>query len=78
MSKHRPATPTTTDTSDLLNEIYKFVDDNPNWYEDSNLMAKMAIALSVLKIACPDPNCCTDEEYAFVTDLCKTLNESMT
>jgi hypothetical protein len=41
-------------------------------------MAKMAIALSILKIACPDPNCCTDEEYAFVTDLCKTLNESMT
>ena len=78
MSKHRPTTPTTTDTSDLLNEIYKFVDDNPNWYEEPDLMAKMAIALSVLKIACPDPASCTDEEYAFVIDLCKTLNESMT
>jgi len=77
MRKHRPETPTTTDTSDLLNEIAKFVDENPNWNEDAGLMAKMAIALGILKITCPDPACCTDDEYQFVMHLCKTLNESM-
>lgn len=73
--KHRPDRPTTCDTSDLLNEIAAFVDDNPNWYEDNDLRGKMVIALQILRIACPNPTECTDDEYEFVMHLCKTLNE---
>lgn len=73
--KHRPLSPSTCDISDLMNEIAKFVDDNPNWYEENDLRGKMVIALQILRIACPDPNSCTDDEYEFVMHLCKTLNE---
>lgn len=68
-------TPTTCDTSDMLNEIAKFVDDNPNWHEDATLCTRMTLALQVLRITCPDPAQCTDEEYEFVMDICKTLSE---
>jgi hypothetical protein len=73
--KHYPETPTTCDTSDMLNEIARFVDDNPNWYEDASLCTRMTLALQVLRITCPDPASCTDEEYEFVMDICKTLSE---
>lgn len=73
--KHRPDYPTTCDTSDLLNEIAKFVEQNPDWNEDNQMCQKLAVALQILRIACPDPASCTDDEYEFVMGICKTLNE---
>jgi hypothetical protein len=74
--KHQPDHPTTCDTSDLLNEIAKFVENEPNWHESGELCAKLAVALQILRIACPDPSSCTDDEYEFVMNICQTLNEA--
>lgn len=71
-----PDSPTTTDISDMLNEMVKFVDTHPDWIEDADLTTRMAMALGILRIVCPDPTLCTDDEYEFVINLCKTLNES--
>jgi len=67
-------TPTTCQVSDLLNSIYKFVNDNPNWLEDDEACARLSMAYSILtKISGPDM--VTDEEYEFVIDIHTALKE---
>jgi hypothetical protein len=51
------------------------VEQNPDWNEDNQMCQKLAVALQILRIACPDPASCTDDEYEFVMGICKTLNE---
>jgi hypothetical protein len=76
MSKHRPNKPTTCDISDLLNEIYAFVTENPLWYEDEDSLLKMGMALAALK-AISQPEDVTQEEYDFCITLFNTFNESV-
>lgn len=72
--RHHPEHSTTCDVSDLLNEITRFVEENPEWHESADMCARMTLAMTVLRISCPDPAMCTDDEYEFVMDICKTLN----
>lgn len=74
MSKHRPKTPTTCNTSDLLNSISQFVTDNPLWHEDDDAVARLATAYGILRNLC-DPTEVTDEEYEFVMGIHSTLME---
>lgn len=66
--------PTTTDVSDLINEIAFFVHDNPMWSDDADAIARLAMAYFVLtQISSPDMT--LDEEYAFITSIHSTLKE---
>ena len=66
--------PTTTDISDLINEIAIFVHDTPNWAENDDSIARLAQAYFILtQISGPDM--VTDEEYEFVMSLHTTLKE---
>lgn len=60
--------------SDLLNEIAAFVNDNPNWFEDSNSVAKLAIAYTVLR-SISSPDMVTAEEYEFIMDIHNHIEE---
>lgn len=74
--KHRPTRPTTTDISDLLNEMYGFVHDNPEWMNDDESLGKMALAYGILaQISTPDD--CTEQEFEFVMNLHTTIKEKM-
>lgn len=73
---NKPTRPTTCDISDLLNEMYGFVHDNPEWMNDEESLAKMALAYTVLsQISGPDE--CTEEEFSFVMSLHNTIAEKM-
>ena len=66
--------PTTTDISDLINEIANFVHDNPNWVENDDSLARLAQAYFILtQISGPDM--VTDEEYEFIMSIHSTLKE---
>ena len=72
--KHFPTKPTTCNVSDMLNSIALFVDEFPNWMEDSEMVKRMAMAYMMLtKMSTPDM--VTDEEYEFVINLHHTLQE---
>lgn len=71
-----PDNPTTCTISDLLNEIYQFVTDNPMWAENPDSLTKMAIAYSILTQS-SNPDMVTDEEYEFVINIHTTLREGM-
>ena len=74
--RHFPDRPTTCDVSDLLNEIVRFVDENPMWAEDAESLAKMAVAYGILTNICT-PDMVTEQEYEFVININTTLRESM-
>lgn len=66
--------PTTTDISDLINEIANFVHDTPDWAENDDTIARLAQAYFILtQISGPDM--VTDDEYEFVMSLHTTLKE---
>lgn len=71
---NRIASPTTCNTSDLLNQIAQFIGDNPLWYEDDEASARLAMAYAILRNLC-DPLEVTDEEFEFVMNIHTTLNE---
>jgi hypothetical protein len=71
---NKPTTPTTCQVSDLLNSIYNFVNDNPNWLEDDEACARLSMAYHILtKISGTDM--VSNDEYEFVMDIHTTLKE---
>ena len=72
--KHFPNRPTTCDVSDLLNEVASFVDENPNWHEDEDSVAKMVIAYGILTNM-SDPSMCTDDECELVVGIYEKIQE---
>lgn len=67
-------TKTTTDISDLINEIANFVHDNPDWAENDDSISRLAMAYFVLtQISGPDMT--TDDEYEFIMSIHSTLKE---
>ena len=71
---NKPTTPTTCQVSDLLNSIYNFVTDNPNWADDDEACARLSMAYHILtKISGTDM--VSNDEYEFVMDIHTTLKE---
>jgi hypothetical protein len=60
--------------SDLLNEVAAFVDENPNWHEDEDSVAKMVIAYGILTNM-SDPSMCSEDECEFVVDIFSKIQE---
>ena len=72
--KHRPDRPSCCDVSDLLNEMYAFVQENPLWMETEDGLMKMNTAYSILTTIC-DPGMTTQDEYDFVINIFHTIRE---
>lgn len=66
--RNKPTEPTTCNISDLLNKIYSFVQENPEWAYDDESVAKMMLAYSILRNI-SQPDMVTDEEFEFVMDI---------
>jgi hypothetical protein len=75
MSKHRPSLRTTCDISDILSEIVTFVQNEPEWMENSDSVRRMAMAYQILTTI-SDPGMVTDDEYEFIIDIHRTLQET--
>jgi hypothetical protein len=66
--------PTTTDISDLINEIANFVHDTPNWADDVDSIARLSTAYFILtQISGTDM--VTEDEYEFIMSIHSTLKE---
>ena len=73
-NQHMKILPTTTDVSDLINEIATFVEENPLWADDSEGIQRLSMAWFILtQISSPDMT--TQDEYEFMMNIHKTLNE---
>ena len=70
-----PSHPTTCDFSDLLNEVAKFTDTNPLWFENPEDLARMARAYGIITMM-TGPDSCTDEECEYILNLHHTLQEN--
>jgi hypothetical protein len=75
MSKHRPTLRTTCDISDILSEIVTFVQNEPDWMHNPDSVRRMAMAYQILTTI-SGPDMVTDEEYEFVIDIHRTLQET--
>ena len=71
---HFPDTPTTTNVSDLLNTVYNFVHQYPDWADDEAMLRRMMSAYTILTKMC-EPDHLTDEEFSFVMDIFQTCQE---
>ncbi len=74
--RHFPDKPTSCDLSDLLNEIVQFVEENPLWAEDTDSLAKMAMAYGLLTQN-SDPSMMDEDECDFILTLHTTLEGHM-
>ena len=72
--KHRPDRPSCCDVSDLLNEMYAFVDENPDWMETEDGLRKMATAYSILTTIC-EPDMTSQDEYDFIINIINTIRK---
>jgi hypothetical protein len=72
---HQPNSPTTCDISDLLNEVFSFIQENPLWYENEDGLRSMAKAYSIIGMV-TRPDMCTDEECEFVLSIHAQLQEA--
>ena len=70
-----PSHPTTCDFSDLLNEVAKFTDTNPLWFENPEDLTRMAKAYGIITMM-SGPDSCTDEECEYILNLHRTLQEN--
>ena len=70
-----PDRPTTCDFSDLLNEVAKFTNDNPLWFENPEDLTRMARAYGIITMM-SGPDSCTDEECEYILTLHRTLQEN--
>lgn len=68
---HLPATPTSCNISDIINEMSFFVANNPMWDSDPDMIKKMSVAYSILTSIC-EPIHLTDDEFEFVMDIFET------
>jgi hypothetical protein len=72
---HKPTKPTTCNVSDLLNTISDFINENPMWDTDPEMVMRMGSAYVMLtKMA--DPNMTTDDEYEFILNLHAQIKEA--
>ena len=69
--------PSPTDISDLIETIRKFVSENPFWYSDDGLVAKLGAAYLILTTI-SDPDMVTDEEYEFIININIIIKERNT
>ena len=67
--------PTTTNISDLIETIRKFVDENPDWIENDRHIARLGVAYHILTTI-SDPDMVTKEEYKFIIDIHMKIKES--
>ena len=67
--------PTTTNISDLIETIRKFVDENPDWIENDKHIARLGVAYHILTTI-SDPDMVTKEEYKFIIDIHMKIKES--
>jgi hypothetical protein len=74
MKKHRPERSTTCDISDIINEVAKFVNENPLWADDDTALSRLAMAYSILA-SMSSPEMVTDEEYEFIMGIHTTIRE---
>ena len=72
---HRPDRPTTCDFSDLLNEVAKFTETNPLWFENPEDLARMARAYGIITMM-SGPDSCTEDECEYILNLHATLQEN--
>lgn len=68
-------TPSPCNISDIINEIVKFVDANPNWMENNEDMERLSRAYMILA-SMSQPDMVTDEEYEFIMDIHTTIREN--
>ena len=66
--------PTTTNISDLIETIRKFVDENPDWMENDKHITRLGVAYHILTTI-SDPDMVTDEEYEFIIEIHNTIKE---
>jgi hypothetical protein len=72
---NKPKKPTTCNVSDLLNSISDFINENPMWDTDPELVMRMGSAYVMLtKMA--DPDMTTDDEYEFILNLHAQIKEA--
>lgn len=71
---NRTATPSTCDTSDLIDEIVQFVENSPDWSDDMNQTSQLGVAIKLLMSICPADNV-TQEEMDYVCGLRTTITE---
>ena len=60
--------------SDLLNEMYAFVEENPDWMETEEGLRKMNTAYFVLTTIC-QPDMTSQAEFDFVISIVNTIKE---
>jgi hypothetical protein len=70
----RLATPSSCRISDLLNGMWTFASENPDWLEDQQSMMRMVMARQMLTDMA-HPLEVTDEEYEFVENITNFLNQ---
>ena len=66
--------PSSTNISDLIETIRKFVDETPDWMESDKYIARLGVAYHILTTI-SDPNMVTDEEYEFIITIHNTIKE---
>jgi hypothetical protein len=71
---NRTATPSSCRTSDLLNQIAKFVEENPLWFEDNASVRKVGMAYQVLTKITPKEDV-SQEEEDFIMGIFNTIEE---
>lgn len=71
---HRTATPSSCKISDLLAAILHFVEDNPLWYEDDDLVRRLGMAYHILS-QISDPSDVSKEEEDFIMQIFATIKE---
>lgn len=72
----RLASPSTCDTSDLISEIVAFVNENPDWSDDTELTTKLGIAINILVAICPVDRV-TADEFEYIGNLRTTISERL-
>ena len=74
--RNKPEQPTTCNISDLLNKVYSFVENDPDWAMDDESVAKMMLAYSILRNI-SQPDMVTDEEFEFVMDIHAAIQDKI-
>ena len=66
--------PSTTNISDLINTIRKFVEETPDWLNNDKYIARLGVAYHILTTI-SDPDMVTEEEYEFIMDIRNIIKE---
>ena len=61
----------------MLNTVYNFVHQYPDWADDEAMLRRMMAAYTILTKMC-EPDHLTDEEFSFVMEIFQTCQERNT